>query len=213
MRGEWSAGMRIPAERELCQMLETGRSSVREALKALEIMGMVESRLGDGTFVCDRSRFLSAPLLLAIASSQDVEVRELAEARRLIESELAALAAQRATAEDLKRIGKRLDEMEAAEGDAELFLNADLAFHIAIAESAHNHILMNALELIRNLTCQWIREALRMPGVSKEALEQHKEIFLAIAKKQPEKARVAMATHVDAMSARLAQTRLHPEPA
>ena len=207
VRGDWSPGKRIPAERELCQMLEAGRSSIREALKALEIMGMVESRLGDGTFVCDRSRFLSGPLLWAIASNPKVDVRELTEARRLIETELAALAAQRATAEDLERMGKRLDEMEGAEGDAELFLNADLGFHIAIAESAHNRILMNALELIRNLTRQWIREALRLPEVSREAVEQHKDIFIAIAKKQPDKARAAMTAHLEAMSARLAQAR------
>ena len=199
--------MRIPPERDLCQMLEAGRSSVREALKALEVMGMVESRLGDGTFVCDRSRFLSGPLLWAIASSPDVDVRELTEARRLIESELAALAAERATAEDLEKIGKHLDEMEAAGDDIERFLSADLAFHIAIAESAHNRILMNALELIRNLTRMWIRQALRLPTVPGEAFRQHKEIFFAIAKKQPEKARAAMTAHLEAMSARLAEAR------
>ncbi len=211
VRGEWSAGMRIPAERELCQLLEAGRSSVREALKALEIMGLVESRLGDGTFVCDRSRFLSAPLLMAIASHTDVEVRELTEARRLIESELAAFAAQRATAEDLKAIGKRLDEMAGSGGDAELSLNADLAFHIAIAEAAHNRILMNALELIRNLTRQWIRDALRMPNVHQEALAQHTEIFLAIAKKQPEEARAKMSAHLEAMSSKLEMTRVQAD--
>ena len=207
VRGDWSAGMRIPAERELCQMLEAGRSSVREALKALEVMGLVESRLGDGTFVCDRSRFLSGPLLWAIASTPEVDVRELAEARRLIESELAALAAERATADDLQRIGAYLDAMESAEGDVERFMNADVAFHIAIAESADNRILMNALELIRNLTIRWIREALGTPSVFREALNQHKEIFFAIAKKQPEKARAAMTQHLEAMSARLAAAR------
>lgn len=207
VRGDWSPGMRIPAERELCLMLEAGRSSVREALKALELMGLVESRLGDGTFVCDRSRFLSGPLLWAIASTPSVDVRELTEARRLIESELAALAAERATAEDLQRVGGCLDAMEGAQGDVELFMNADLAFHIAIAEAAHNRILMNALELIRNLTIQWIREALGTDSVFQQALDQHKEIFFSIAKKQPEKARAAMTEHLEAMSARLAEAR------
>ncbi len=209
VRGDWSPGMRIPPERDLCQMLEAGRSSVREALKALEVMGLVESRLGDGTFVCDRSRFLSAPLLLAIASSPDVDVRELTEARRLIESELAALAAARATAADLERIGAYLDEMENAGEDFERFLKADLAFHLAIAETARNQILMNALELIRNLTRQWIRDALRLANVPGQALEQHKNIFLAIAKRHPESARAAMTAHVEAMSAKLVEARRH----
>lgn len=201
--------MRIPPERDLCQTLEAGRSSVREALKALEVMGLVESRLGDGTFVCDRSRFLSAPLLLAIASSPDVDIRELTEARRLIESELAALAAARASAEDLERIGAYLDEMENAGDDLERSLKADLAFHLAIAETARNQILMNALELIRNLTRQWIRDALRLANVPSQALEQHKNIFLAIAKRHPENARAAMTAHVEAMSAKLVEARRH----
>src|SRR6202034_3582540 len=67
--GNWSEGSKIPAERELCQMLGVGRASLREALKALEIMGMIETRLGDGTYVCKRSDFFSRPLLWAIASS------------------------------------------------------------------------------------------------------------------------------------------------
>src|ERR1700691_5827972 len=69
IRGDWSEGERIPTERELCQQLGVGRASLREALKALEIMGMIEVRPGDGTFVCQRSEFLSRPLLWAIAGS------------------------------------------------------------------------------------------------------------------------------------------------
>ena len=93
IRGDWAAGERIPAERELCQQLGVGRASLREALKALEIMGMIETRLGDGTYVCDRSEFLSRPLLWAIASSSTTDPQELIEARKLIEVELTGLAA------------------------------------------------------------------------------------------------------------------------
>src|SRR5580693_10637018 len=98
IRGIWSEGEKIPAERELCQTLGVGRASLREALKALEIMGMIETRLGDGTYVCKRSDFFARPLLWAIASSGEAEAHELSEARKLIEVELAGLAAKRATA-------------------------------------------------------------------------------------------------------------------
>src|SRR5579871_5079948 len=101
IRGSWAEGEKIPAERELCLKLGVGRASLREALKALEIMGMIETRLGDGTYVCKRSEFFSRPLLWAIASSSETDARELIEARILIEVELAGLAADHATADDL----------------------------------------------------------------------------------------------------------------
>src|SRR5215471_9647475 len=102
IRGHWREGEKIPPERELCQQLGVGRASLREALKALEIMGMLQTRLGEGTFVCGRSEFYSRPLLWAIAGSVREDVTEITEARRLIETELAGLAAERASAEDLK---------------------------------------------------------------------------------------------------------------
>src|ERR1700731_3855807 len=79
IRGTWAEGEKIPAERELCQKLGVGRASLREALKALEIMGMIETRLGEGTFVCGRSEFYSRPLLWAITASSEGDIKELTE--------------------------------------------------------------------------------------------------------------------------------------
>ncbi|MGH9629017.1 MAG: FadR/GntR family transcriptional regulator, partial [Bryobacteraceae bacterium] len=106
LRGDWKEGDQIPPERELCQHLGVGRASLREALKALEIIGMIETRLGEGTFVCARSEFLSRPLLWAITDSTHADAHELVEARKLIEVELAGLAAERSKPEELKSIGK-----------------------------------------------------------------------------------------------------------
>src|SRR5580692_8947677 len=108
IRGIWGEGEKIPAERELCNKLGVGRASLREALKALEIMGLIETRLGDGTYVCKRSDFFSRPLLWAIASGSEADVRELIEARVLIEVELAGLAADRATREQISVIALQL---------------------------------------------------------------------------------------------------------
>jgi GntR family transcriptional regulator, transcriptional repressor for pyruvate dehydrogenase complex len=205
LRGDWKEGDQIPAERELCQQLGVGRASLREALKALEIMGMIQTRLGEGTFVCGRSEFYSRPLLWAIAGSVKEDVTEITEARRLIETELAGLAAIRASAEDLKKIGRHLDLMEEAGHDNARFQTADIDFHLAIAEAAHNRILLNALHLIRNLMKQWIGSALLLTGVADEALDQHRRIFMAIAKKNPEQARQGMKAHLEAMAERLLQ--------
>jgi GntR family transcriptional repressor for pyruvate dehydrogenase complex len=200
IRGDWTPGERIPPERELCQQLGVGRASLREALKALEIMGMIETRLGDGTYVCQRSEFLSRPLLWAITSSSDTEIQELVEARKLIEIELAGLAAERATPSDLKEIGVHLDQMESSIGDVDQFQRSDIAFHLAIAQASHNRILMNALLLIRNLLQNWIGSALRIEGVAQKALNQHQRIFMGIAKKNASAARAEMQTHLQEMA-------------
>lgn len=200
IRGVWKPGTRIPPERQLGQLLGVGRASLREALKALEIMGLIETRLGDGTYVCQRSEFLSRPLLWAITSSSETEIQELVEARRLIETELSGLAAERATAEDLKQIGAHLDRMENTLQSSREFLQADIEFHLAIGQAAHNSILMNALHLIRNLLQKWIGSTLQVPGVSEKALEHHKAIFFAIAKKNAPAARAAMLAHLEEMA-------------
>src|SRR6201996_1370560 len=129
IRGHWKAGEKIPAERELCEKLGVGRASLREALKALEIMGMIETRLGDGTYVCKRSEFFSRPLLWAIASSSEADARELIEARTLIEVELAGLAAQHANAENLNELTAHLDRMIKAKRNPGEFVQADVNFH------------------------------------------------------------------------------------
>src|ERR1700684_4289409 len=91
VKGSWKAGDRIPPERELCQQLGIARTSLREALKAMELVGMLDSRVGDGTFVCERTQFLSRPLLWAFAGADHLELREIMEARTLLEKDLAGL--------------------------------------------------------------------------------------------------------------------------
>jgi GntR family transcriptional repressor for pyruvate dehydrogenase complex len=163
-------------------------------------MGMIEIRVGDGTFVCHRSEFLSRPLLWAMAGSAPADVRELVEARGVLEKELAEFAAERATAEDLAEIAKYLDAMEKAADNPVAFLEADLNFHLAIARAAHNRILFNAVQLIRNLMRQWMSQASTMQGVPPLAVEQHRGIFLAIAKKNRAQARQLMAAHLASMA-------------
>src|SRR5262249_20604736 len=113
------------------------------------------------TYVCNRSDFLARPLLWAITGSSEAEANELIEARKLIECELVGLAAERATAEELKNIGNHLDRMEQALAMPEEFLKADIEFHLNIAQAGHNGILLTALLLTRNLMQDWIRTQFR----------------------------------------------------
>jgi GntR family transcriptional repressor for pyruvate dehydrogenase complex len=201
IRGIWAEGEKIPAERELCQKLGVGRASLREALKALEIMGMIETRLGDGTYVCKRSEFFSRPLLWAIASSSEADARELVEARTVIEVELAGLAAEHATADDLKQIAEQLEQMVREKRNEKEFVRADINFHIAIGRAAANSILMNALHLIRNLLHKWILGAVGTRGVPEKACAQHRRILDAIRKRDRAAARKEMRRHLLDMAA------------
>jgi GntR family transcriptional regulator, transcriptional repressor for pyruvate dehydrogenase complex len=174
-------------------------------------MGMIEIRLGDGTFVCRRSEFLSRPLLWAITGSVASEAQELVEARRLIEVELVGFAAERSTADELKEVGTYLDIMEAKLGDRTAFEEADINFHLAVGKASHSRILQNALQLIRNLLHEWIGETLTRPGVPEEALDHHKQIFLALAKRNPDRARAAMRMHLDTMAQYLREQQLQAD--
>src|SRR6202167_3924560 len=100
VNGDWKAGDRIPPERELCQQLGIARTSLREALKAMELVGMLDSRVGFGTMICPRSEFLSRPLLWAFTGTDHAELADLLEARVFMERDLAGFAAGRGAEEE-----------------------------------------------------------------------------------------------------------------
>jgi GntR family transcriptional repressor for pyruvate dehydrogenase complex len=199
LNGHWKEGDRISPERELSQELGVGRASLREALKALELIGMIDSRVGDGTFVCERSTFLSRPLLWAITGNSTTRVDELVESRLVLECEMAAFAAERATAGDLKPIEEGVRSMEAGLGNATILLESDLKFHMAIAQAAHNQVLLNAVQMIRSLMREWMLITLHVPGVGKKVLSQHQSILAAIRAKDAAAARNAMRSHLEEM--------------
>ncbi len=200
MRGQWREGEKIPAERDLCLKLRVGRASLREALKALEIMGLIETRVGDGTYVCSRSQFFAKPLLWVIAGGSESQARELVEARTLIEVELAGLAAERASDESIELLERELRRMADAIDDPEEFVQADVSFHLLLGLAASNGILVNALNLIRNLLRQWMLTAVSRKGIAEKAYAQHKRILRAIKDHDGRAARKAMQNHLHAMA-------------
>lgn len=197
VKGTWKPGDRIPPERELCQQLGIARTSLREALKAMELVGMVDSRVGDGTFVCPRSEFLSRPLLWAFTGTDREELQEIMEARTIIEENLAALAATRATPEQIEEIGRTVQLMRDSVARGDSILDADMAFHLAVSAAAQNGVLRNAVHLLRNLMRQWIYYKLLMPDIPEVVLKRHITIYRAIAARKPNAARNAMRIHLE----------------
>ncbi|HUA84407.1 MAG TPA: FadR/GntR family transcriptional regulator [Bryobacteraceae bacterium] len=195
--GDWTVGDRIPPERELCQQLGIARTSLREALKAMELIGMLESRVGDGTFVCDRSEFLSRPLLWAFTGTDHHELRDIMEAREFIERDLAGLAAERGSDAEIEAIGVAVERMRESLTRGESIFDADSMFHLAIADAAHNEVLRNAVQLLRNLMRQWIVLKYLIPDVPNNVLKQHEAIFRAIRERSAQGARNAMWKHLE----------------
>ena len=150
--GRWKQGERLAPEAELCQVFQVGRSTLREALKSLAFVGIVRMRAGEGTYVADNpSKFIDRVLGHGLLDTEK-DINDLCEARIVLEGELAALCAERATEEDLQNLDELLKEMYGPlpRGD-EQFLDLDMRFHFAIASGSKNTILSRVLETIRAL--------------------------------------------------------------
>ena len=184
-------GDRLPSERELQSRFAVGRSSMREAIKSLAALGLVEVRPGSGMFVgrgepTDLTRALPWGLLLSKGSALEV-----LEARQVVEPELAAFAAQRATPDELAAILAQMEAMRAAANDREAYTRANVEFHLAIAKAAHNNVLGHVFESLQHLVRLWTRRTF-----APVSLPQHEAICKAIALGDPESARKEMAAHL-----------------
>ncbi|RKN42472.1 FadR/GntR family transcriptional regulator [Streptomyces hoynatensis] len=137
--GAWPVGSRIPTEPELVERLGVARNTVREAVRALAHNGLLDIRQGSGTYVAATSE-LAGVMHRRFA---DADPRDVSELRGALEAEAARLAAQRRTEEELRQLESLLARREAAwdSGDAERFVGADTAFHLAVVGASHNEVL------------------------------------------------------------------------
>ena len=196
MNGRYKPGDRLPSEFELANEFRAGRGAVREALKALSVVGLVRVVRGKGTFVGEPESFLTRPLSLGF--KLDTQLRRLIEARKLVEVELAGLAAERASEEQVQAIQACNDHMRHAtkQGDLKRFLDLDMEFHFRIARAADNLILSQFLTLIRHLMQKWMSESTSVPQIAADGVEQHQQICATLRNRQPRAARAAMEYHL-----------------
>ncbi len=200
--GEYQIGERLPAESKLAKQYDVSRAVIREAILYLEIKNYVQARVGAGVYVtCDPPHDTSA----AATINTDAGPFEIMQARQLIESEVAALAAIRITPKDLKNIKEILDldaEIEGAERNQLEHFEMDKAFHLALAEASNNNtlylIVKNLWELrAQNALWEKLNEHLAFTRSDwEEARKNHEEIYKALAQKSPKKAKAAMSNHL-----------------
>ena len=206
-RGEYPAGARLPAERELARELGVSRTSVREAIISLEIAGKVEVRVGNGIFVRPHAAGLPRE------DDDGPGPFDLLAARRMIEGEIAAAAAKLAKRPDLKALRAMLDEMRDADDDFARRDTADREFHLRIAEITRNgalaHVVAALWEQRRGELWTRIEKHFHTPELRARTIEDHAAIVDALEAGDPDAARAAMQRHL-ARVAREFQRRLEP---
>jgi GntR family transcriptional repressor for pyruvate dehydrogenase complex len=199
--GRLKGGDRLPPERDLADKFVVSRTSVREALRALESLGLVEIRPGEGTFVRQVSiDSLIEPLALLMVSQREA-IGELFEARRLLEPSLAALAAARATPEEIHEMERILEAQAAEIAAGRTGLAQDAQFHAAIGAAAHNRAITRIAHAIMDLLTQSREESLNTPGRPTRSHEDHRRVLAAIAARDAEAAGQAMRDHLGAVEA------------
>jgi GntR family transcriptional repressor for pyruvate dehydrogenase complex/GntR family galactonate operon transcriptional repressor len=201
LRGEIASGDALPSEDELASQFDVSRPVVREAVKELAVLGLVESRQGRSTRVTSQDDWNHFAPELLVARSEvgavDDFLLELLELRRLIETGAAGLAAARASDQDIERMNAQFRQMDASVHDLERFTDADIAFHAALLAAAGNHLLNRLIEMIgpvlrlgRMISLQ------RRPDGPADSQRGHHRVLEAIRAGNAGEAREAMREHL-----------------
>jgi GntR family transcriptional repressor for pyruvate dehydrogenase complex len=206
LAGHVAPGGQLPPERKLAKALGVGRGVVREALKSLTLLGLIEVRQGDGTYLKRaESELLSQAIEWGLLLGTP-RILDLIEARRHLEEIVAGLAAERRDERTLQDLRDHLAEMQAAMGDADRFVAADVAFHLTIAEAAGNDTLYQIMLNIRSLLQVWIARVMHAASDYHPSLDDHIPILEAIEARDVGAARAAVAAHLQRATDRLAAT-------
>lgn len=195
--GALRPGERLPPERELSARLGVSRSSVRDAIRILELAGLVVPRQGEGTVVADLSpESVAAPIAGILVRKREL-LAELLDVRKMIEPALAARAAERATDEDLARLEEVLARQEAKARRGESTVDEDGEFHYQLALAARNGVVRSILDVLMHLLRETRARSLQTPGRPRRSLDGHRRILEAIRRRDPRAAEAAIRRHLE----------------
>lgn len=198
LAGELPPGAKLPPERELATTLGVSRASIRDALRDLEMRGLLERTPGRGTIVADRPSSGVGRALLRELDPRSRDLLEVMEIRSIIEPPMTARAALRATAREVAQLQQLVESMS-PELDAEEYASLDLAFHQAIARCTHNQLLARVLEAVNPMTAVSRSDRLQSPERRVASIAGHRRILEALRAHDPEAASAAAAEHVTAV--------------
>jgi len=190
-------GDKLPSERELAETLGVSRSSIRDAIRSLELMGMVEPRQGAGTIVREiSSESLVNPLANAIKRKEDL-IGELLDFRKMLEPQLAARAATRASPDEIAEMEDILDRQDRKLRAGESAIAEDSEFHYAIALASGNSIVLKVLDTLMDLLRDSRERSLQQEGRPQKSLAGHRRILTAIKRRDIDGAKAAMRRHIE----------------
>jgi len=196
-KGAMKPGDQLPPERELAQQFGVSRTAVREAVKALREKGLVEAYPGRGTFITDGTSYSmrqSLDRMLRVGQAEGSGF--LVEVREILEPEIAAMAATRADAQDLASMREQVGIMDQTRKDPDAFIEADLDFHLALAEAAANPIILSLIDSIVGLLREQRMGIFQVEGGPERGQYHHKKILEAVEHRDPAGARDAMKAHL-----------------
>jgi GntR family transcriptional repressor for pyruvate dehydrogenase complex len=198
LNGKLKPGDQLPAERELAQQLGVSRTAVREAVKALREKGLVEAYSGRGTFVTDGTTQAARQSFdLMVKIGQQEGAPHLAELRLILEPGIAALAAVRVTEDDLAAMCEAVAVMDRAQDDPAAYIEADLDFHLALAETVANPLILSLIDSIVGLLREQRIKIFNVEGGPQRGQVHHKRILEAVERRDAEMARSAMRAHLE----------------
>lgn len=206
LEGVFATGSRLPAERKLAEQFGVSRPSLREALQKLVAKGLVINKQGGGNFVTEAVGNLFKDPILSLYEEYPDAQRDLLEFRHTLEASCAYYAAQRATDLDLERLATAFKSIQDCYSDRKSTqqqeADVDANFHLVIAEASHNMVLLQVMRMLFALVKQNIMTSIGgLHGHSKETrdklMQQHKVLFEAINKKDPQQAKLAASQHID----------------
>lgn len=198
LNGQLVEGERLPSERALAELFGVSRNSVREALQMLKMQDIIDIKRGGGSIIKESPATYGQ--LLTPSENEEHLIFEMLEVRRALEVEAAALAAQRASATDLKTMKDALDAMYLAGKDAAAGAKADVDFHLQIVAASRNNMLIQlvhtVIEQMEKTIYMTRQHRFAKQDRYEETLNEHKEIYLAIASGQSEEAKIQMEHHI-----------------
>jgi GntR family transcriptional repressor for pyruvate dehydrogenase complex len=198
LQGALKAGDQLPAERELALRFGVSRTAVREAVKALREKGLVEAYSGRGTFITDgTSQAVRQSFDLMVKIGQPEGSTDLAEVRSILEPGIAALAAERAQESDRATLRESVAVMDRALKDADAYIEADLDFHLALAEAAANPLILSLIDSIVGLLREQRLRIFKVEGGPERGQFHHKRILEAVERRDSKKAWEAMKAHLE----------------
>lgn len=203
--GDFASGSRLPSERQLAESMGVSRAAVREAIQSLGLLGVVEIRQGDGTYLKNSGSDLLPRVIEWGLFLGERRIMDLVEARQQIEMSLASLAARRRSETEAQQLRTLLARMDAAT-DAHEFVEVDIDFHSTIARAARNSALADMLANITSLLRVWMSRSIHAAGETTSSNLEHRKIVDAIIAQDARAAQSAMRRHLRNAEKRLRTT-------